>query len=82
MIRGLGSGSNGEFTFLDVISIISFLIGVENLEMNVTQEDAQNLERSVSEKADTLLREIHSHLENQDKKIDEILSILNNRGEQ
>lgn len=75
-MKGLGSGANGEFTFLDVLSVISFLIGVENLEMNVTQEDAQNLQKELADKAELLLREIHGHLEEQDAKIDTILSML------
>lgn len=76
----LGSGNNGEFTFLDCISILSFLVGVENLDMNVTQEDAQELQRQLSEKTDFLLDEIHTHLEEQDKKLDMILEYLSRGG--
>ena len=73
----LGSGDNGEFTFLDTISIISFLVGVMNLDENMTQGDKQELMEELSRKADLLLTEIHSHLEAQDTKIDEILRRLN-----
>ena len=38
----LGSGESGEFTFLDMLSIASFLVGVENLDMNLTQDDKQD----------------------------------------
>ena len=79
MNSGLGSGENGELTFLDMLSVVSFLIGVRNLQLNVTQEDAQNLQKEFSEKTDLLLQEIHGHLEEQDQRINEILSIL--RGE-
>lgn len=76
----LGSGNNGEFTFLDCVSILSFLIGVENLDMNLTQEDAQELQRQLSEKTDLLLNEIHGHLEEQDMKLDTIMKWLGIRG--
>ena len=66
----LGSGQQGEWTFLDILSVASFIIGLENLNMNITQEDVQAT-------ADKILKEVHSHLEAQDKKIDRILEVLN-----
>lgn len=75
-IKGLGSGDNGEFTFLDQLSIISFLVGIMNLNENLTQGDKQELMEALSEKADTFLKEIHQHLEDQDKKIDKILEVI------
>lgn len=74
----LGSGDNGEFTFLDIISLLSFCIGIQNLDLNVTQEDAQKLEHELNRNADTILKEIHSHLEEQDRKLNLILEELNN----
>ena len=76
MYRGLGSGENGEFTFLDTIGLTSFLIGIMNLGENLTQGDKQDLLETFYKKADELLREIHSHLEEQDNKIDKILEEL------
>ena len=78
MKMGLGSGDNGEFTFLDTLSIMSFLIGMMNYGENLTQGDKQELQESLSQKAELLLKEIHGHLEDQDKKIDKILEVLNN----
>ena len=72
----LGSGDNGEFTFLDIVGLMSFFIGLQNLDMNVTQTDAQNLQHSLDNNAQRILTEIHQHLENQDQKIDEILAKL------
>lgn len=69
----MGSGNNGEWTFIDLLSIMSFMIGMKNLDLNVTQEDAQRLQSELTEKTDLLLKEIHGHLEEQDKKIDKIL---------
>lgn len=72
-MKGLGSGLDGEWTFLDVLSIMSFLISIKNLDLNVTQEDAQRLQSDLAEKTDLLLKEIHKHLEEQDKKLDKIM---------
>lgn len=73
---GIGSGENGQFTFLDTVNLISFMIGMMNLNENLTQGDKQDLLKTFSQKADDLLNEIHSHLKDQDKKIDKILEEL------
>ena len=78
MYRGLGSGDNGEFTFLDIINLTSFLVGMLNFNENLTQGDKQYLLETFSQKADSLLKEIHSHLQEQDEKIDIILEELKN----
>ena len=84
MGKGLGSGDNGEFTFLDTIGIISFVVGLQNLGLNVSQEnlDKQTMElkEQVDAKVELALSEIHKHLEEQDRKIDIILEVL--RGEE
>ena len=67
---------DGQLDFLDLISIASFVIALENLELNVTQEDAQNLQRELSEKTDLLLQEIHGHLEEQDNRLSVIEKLL------
>ena len=72
----LGSGDNGEFTFLDILGIMSFFIGVQNLDLNVTQEDAQKLEHELTRKTDRIINEIHAHLERQDEKLDRIMQRL------
>ena len=77
---GLGSGENGQFTFLDTISLISFMIGVMNLNENLTQGDKQDLLETFSQKAEELLNEIHGHLQEQDEKIDKILEELTHDG--
>ena len=69
----IGSWKNGQLSFVDLISILSFFIGVENYEINLTQNDKADLQKNLSDKSDLLLKEIHQHLEKQDSKIDEIL---------
>lgn len=70
------SGENRQLTWLDFLNVLSFLIGVENLESNLTQNDKADLQKSLSENAERLLNEIHAHLEEQDRKIDEIMRRL------
>lgn len=77
----LGSGNNGQLTALDWIGIISFMIGLQNLDLNVSQQDIQNqtqdLYTQFNKQIRVALSEIHSHLEKQDDKINKILQILN-----
>lgn len=72
----LGSGSAGELTFLDIVALMSFFVALENLDMNLTQTDKQELQEDLANKTDLLLQEVHQHLEAQDIKIDRMLSIL------
>lgn len=65
-----------EWDFLDFISLMSFGIALENLDMNITQEDMQQADHNSAMRADKILQEIHSHLEQQDDKIDIILKRL------
>lgn len=51
---------------LDAMAIISFFIGIANYNENLGQTGAQKL-------LDDALSNIHSHLREQDKKIDELL---------
>ena len=66
-----------QLSFIDLLSVASFVIALENLEENMTQSDKQDLQKDLSDKADLLLKEIHEHLERQDQKIDEILRRIN-----
>ncbi|MCH5211008.1 MAG: hypothetical protein J1F01_08615 [Oscillospiraceae bacterium] len=69
-------GRNNQISYLDLINIMSFVIGIMNLDENLTQGDKQDLMDDFDKKADTLLQEIHGHLESQDKKIDSIIQKL------
>ena len=67
---------SSQLDILDVLSVLSFLIGVENLEYNISQDDMQK----ATERLDTALREevrqIHEHLNEQDLKLNYITSML------
>ena len=67
---------NEQLDFIDLLSIASFVIGLMNLDENLTQGDKQELMEELGNKADLLLKEIHEHLEIQDDKLDEILKKL------
>lgn len=67
---------NNGLGFLDLITIMSFVISLENLDENLNQNDKQDLLSEFNKKAEVLLNEIHKHLESQDDKLDEILRRL------
>ena len=71
--------TNNELDFLDIITLLSFVISVENIEENLSQNDKQDLQNDLSEKAEIILKEIHTHLEKQDKLLNEIWSKLNEK---
>ena len=58
-----------ELDVLDILNILSFYIGVKNLDENLSQTTAGNL-------LDKAVGDIHKHLEEQDNKIDMILKEL------
>lgn len=57
--------------FMDILNIVSFAIGVENLNSNLDQNTMQQILEGAVE-------DIHNHLEEQDKKLDRILEVINN----
>ena len=58
--------SNKELDFLDILSIMSFCIALQNLDLNISAEDIQNtsaqLEKDFNERLEGVLEEIHNHL--------------------
>lgn len=66
MVLGIEKGSvpfyimddNVQFTFLDIITLLGFVISVENLNQNLSQNDKQDLQNDLSEKAERILDEI------------------------
>lgn len=75
-MMGLGSGSNGEFTFIDILAIISFCVGLENLELNIAQEDLDNQTQELDRRLRDVVDDIHRHLQLQDEKLELILARL------
>ena len=65
---------NRQYDLLDVLNILSFVIGLLNYDENLTQNDKQELLEELDNQTTTLLEEIHAHLKEQDIKIEEILN--------
>ena len=68
--------NNNQFTFLDTLNVLSFYVGMLNLEQNLTQNDKQEIENTFTQQLNAVLVEIHNHLEQQDEKINMILKRL------
>lgn len=66
-----------QLEFLDILNVMSFCLGVMNLNQNMTQNDKQELEQELNTKITQLLDEIHGHLATQDEKIAKIMEALN-----
>ena len=75
-MSGLGSGVGGEWTFLDIIGLMGFCVGLQNLDLNISQENLDNQTQELDAKLREVVDDIHQHLTNQDKKIEQILTIL------
>jgi hypothetical protein len=67
---------NQKQNLLDSVSMVSFIIGLLNLNENLTQGDKQELMETFDKKTQQLLDEIHGHLEIQDEKLDSIIKRL------
>ena len=63
------NSSNRKDAILDAMAIVSFLVGMANYEENITQSQLQETEKSI-------MSDIHSHLKEQDDKMDRILELL------
>lgn len=59
-----------QLDFLDILSIISFAITIQNQNKLIGIQDVQK-------EVDRALDELHQHLQIQDEKIDKILEVLN-----
>ena len=54
---------------IDIISVMSFIIGVKNYDENVSQS-------AMDKTVQSAVRDIHNHLEAQDMRIDKIIELL------
>ena len=77
-----GSGENGELTFLDILAIMSFCIGLQNLDLNVAQEDLDKQTQELDARLRKVVDDIHKHLQEQDIKIDRLLEVISHEENQ
>ena len=64
------------YSFIDLVNLMDLAISLQNLRSNTSQEDSQKLEKHFNDKLELVLDEIHTHLQEQDNKIDLILKKL------
>ena len=66
---------------LDALNVLSFLIGLMNLDMNISLKDLNGqtaeLDAKVNDHIREALQEIQGHLERQDAKINKIMERIN-----
>ena len=67
---------NNNLKSLDILSIASFLLGYENLMENREQYRQNNVQSANDKQAKYLLEEIQRQFDEQNKKINRILEIL------
>lgn len=64
---------NRELDFIDLLSIMSFVIGLMNLDENMTQGDKQELMQELDNKTNRLLNELKKELNYQNELLERIL---------
>lgn len=69
-----------QFDFLDSLAVLSFLIALQNLDLNTTQTDIQSQTETLDKSLREQVEEIHAHLERQDKLLKELLLEMQERG--
>lgn len=72
--------NNDNLGFLDILTIMSFCISLQNLELNTSQEDIQRQTEDLDKVLRENVEEIHRHLQKQDEKIDMILKEIRTNG--
>lgn len=61
---------------MDVLNILSFVIGLLNLNENLTQGDKQDLMSAFDKQTETVLKDIHERLDSQDQRLETIIAEL------
>lgn len=67
---------NGELTLLDLISIVSFCVSLQNLELNLDEQDLDRQTQELDKSLKGVVDDIHNHLSVQDAKLNLILNKL------
>lgn len=68
--------NNKQIDMLDLISIMSFVIALMNLDENITQSDIQEAAQKFDLSLHETLEDIHRHLSVQDEKLNAIIRML------
>lgn len=68
--------NNEQLTLLDILNILSFIMGILNYNENLTQGDKQELMQEIDNKISLVLDKVQKHLEIQDKQLNIIIKRL------
>lgn len=68
--------NNEQLSLLDILNILSFIIGILNYNENLTQGDKQELMQELDNKISLVLDKVQKHLELQDKQLNIIIKRL------
>lgn len=68
--------NNRELSFIDLLSIASFVIALQNLDLNVGQDDISKQTHDLMNGLEQAISDIHGHLAVQDTKLSIILNKL------
>lgn len=72
------NNNNNQWDFIDILSVVSFLIAIENLQEN-RQQSAQNDVNAANDKqARSMMKELKQMFQEQNDILAEILGILRN----
>lgn len=61
-----------EFNSLDMLNILSFWIAILNLEQNIEQSRANDVNKANEKQQKEILEKIHEEFESQNKRLDDI----------
>ena len=70
------NGEQREFDVLDILNVLSFMLGIENLQENRTQSAHNDVQAANQQQAEYLLGEINKRFEEQNKILGEIMERL------
>ena len=73
------NGEQRQFDVLDILNVLSFMLGIENLQENRTQSVHNDVQAANQQQAEYLLGEINKRFEEQNKILGEILERMENR---
>ena len=62
--------------FINAVNLASFLLGIQNLQQNLSQNDKYEIMKRVDETTEILLRRVDDRIEEQNKILKEILRRL------
>ena len=63
--------------FMDAVNLVSFLVGIKNLQENLSQNDKQELMEKFDEQTRTLLQKVEDSVDEQNKMLSDLINLCN-----